>query len=399
MRKVALVTINYNGGEMLLETLHSLFTQANSELFDLFLVDNNSTDGSANRAAAEFPNLKLIEAGENLGFGKGNNLALERILAGRYGQYDYVGLINNDLEFEANWLTNLVERFSNQDNLAALNPAMVFSEQFRLVPVEVNQPFVYAFSPTQPRLLSTNLHQYLENGGEYRPDFTVSLGGVDFTTTLGPEFTLTIGEQEAGNDVELMLYNPGKPGRLELSLKVKGGVEGDSKGETQKQLRSNWQLPQLMALKLIPSRPRPRLRKVKFRIPAQAIEGFPTQTLVNSFGTLIPAGEAELPVDRHFAQPLSVLDQYSASDLIPSDGFHGACVLLRAEALREVGLFDPEYFMYYEDADLSQRFSRAGWGIAATRAVTIKHRERGSKSRKTEQFLAESQSIYAKKWG
>ncbi|MGJ4846419.1 glycosyltransferase family 2 protein [Leifsonia sp. Le1] len=39
----------------------------------------------------------------------------------------------------------------------------------------------------------------------------------------------------------------------------------------------------------------------------------------------------------------------------------GACVLVRAEAYRELGGFDPGYFMYFEDVDLGARLGQAGW--------------------------------------
>jgi len=50
-----------------------------------------------------------------------------------------------------------------------------------------------------------------------------------------------------------------------------------------------------------------------------------------------------------------------------SHGFHradvlkGPSLLLNAVALREVGLFDEEYFHYYEDVDLMERLARRGW--------------------------------------
>ena len=39
----------------------------------------------------------------------------------------------------------------------------------------------------------------------------------------------------------------------------------------------------------------------------------------------------------------------------------GACLLVRATAYREVGGFDPGYFMYFEDVDLGDRLGKAGW--------------------------------------
>jgi len=41
----------------------------------------------------------------------------------------------------------------------------------------------------------------------------------------------------------------------------------------------------------------------------------------------------------------------------------GACMFVRATALKEVGLFDPKYYMYLEDVDLSVRLKKAGWKI------------------------------------
>ncbi len=41
----------------------------------------------------------------------------------------------------------------------------------------------------------------------------------------------------------------------------------------------------------------------------------------------------------------------------------GACFLAKTKALKEVGLFDEKYFMYMEDADLSERFKRKKWKI------------------------------------
>ena len=42
--------------------------------------------------------------------------------------------------------------------------------------------------------------------------------------------------------------------------------------------------------------------------------------------------------------------------------------------LREVGLFDPGYFAYYEDVDLSLRAARAGWTAFYVREATARHR-------------------------
>jgi GT2 family glycosyltransferase len=53
----------------------------------------------------------------------------------------------------------------------------------------------------------------------------------------------------------------------------------------------------------------------------------------------------------------------------------GAAVLLRREALDEVGLFDEEFFIYFEEVDLCLRLRRAGWEVRYFPAVTVVHYE------------------------
>ncbi len=51
----------------------------------------------------------------------------------------------------------------------------------------------------------------------------------------------------------------------------------------------------------------------------------------------------------------------------------GCAMLLRAEALRNSGVFDERYVMYYEDADLCTRLRRMGWGIVVAPAARLWH--------------------------
>lgn len=51
----------------------------------------------------------------------------------------------------------------------------------------------------------------------------------------------------------------------------------------------------------------------------------------------------------------------------------GAAVILRREALEEVGVFDDDFFMYYEDTDLSWRLRAAGWNIRYEPTAVARH--------------------------
>ncbi len=75
----------------------------------------------------------------------------------------------------------------------------------------------------------------------------------------------------------------------------------------------------------------------------------------------------------------------------PTLGVTGGAVLLRADALRRVGLLDPAYFAYYEDADLCARARRAGIGcryVAAARATHGFGRSIGAGSPRQRYLLA-----------
>ncbi len=59
----------------------------------------------------------------------------------------------------------------------------------------------------------------------------------------------------------------------------------------------------------------------------------------------------------------------------PVDWVAGAAVMLRLQALREVGAFDPDFFLYYEEVELMFRLRRAGWDIWHVAEAEVAHHE------------------------
>jgi N-acetylglucosaminyl-diphospho-decaprenol L-rhamnosyltransferase len=77
---LGIVVVNYNTRERLRDCLQSL--EANhGAAFAVYVVDNSSTDGSAEMVGAQFSNVRLIESTVNGGYSYANNLALRQILA------------------------------------------------------------------------------------------------------------------------------------------------------------------------------------------------------------------------------------------------------------------------------------------------------------------------------
>lgn len=69
-------------------------------------------------------------------------------------------------------------------------------------------------------------------------------------------------------------------------------------------------------------------------------------------------------------------NKYASTQL--TDYATGACMLIRASVIRKVGMFDKDYFLYYEDSDLSMRVQKAGYSIKFVPSATIWHKNAGS---------------------
>ncbi len=87
---LSVIILNYNTKKLLQKCLESVFSSSGN--FEVIVSDNGSKDGSVEMVKENFPQVKLIENGKNLGFAAGNNVAL-RQASGRY----YL-LLNSDTE-------------------------------------------------------------------------------------------------------------------------------------------------------------------------------------------------------------------------------------------------------------------------------------------------------------
>ncbi len=73
--EISIIVVSYNTREMTLACLRSVAEQTRDTGYELLVVDNDSSDGSAEAIAAEFPELRLIRLEQNIGFARANNLA------------------------------------------------------------------------------------------------------------------------------------------------------------------------------------------------------------------------------------------------------------------------------------------------------------------------------------
>lgn len=96
---LAIIIVSWNTRTMTLGCLQSVYADAaNTDAkVQVVVVDNGSTDGTQDAIREAFPQVTLIEPGENLGFARGNNAALHALGFPRPGDaFDYVLLLNPD---------------------------------------------------------------------------------------------------------------------------------------------------------------------------------------------------------------------------------------------------------------------------------------------------------------
>jgi GT2 family glycosyltransferase len=117
---VAVVIVNWNGGDLLRECLDSLDRQTRRP-DRIIVVDNASTDGSLTRAGLERRRIQLIRLDKNAGFAEANNIGVQAA-----GAVDAIALLNPDAVAEPGWLDALVQAADREPDAAS------FASQIRL---------------------------------------------------------------------------------------------------------------------------------------------------------------------------------------------------------------------------------------------------------------------------
>lgn len=116
--RVAALVLNYNGRDVTLQALASL-EQMTYPNFDLVHVDNGSTDGSSEAVAERHPDVLQIRVEENTGAAAGMNVGLEWACREKY---DYLLVLNNDIEVEPQMLDELMVVAESTEKLGCVGP-------------------------------------------------------------------------------------------------------------------------------------------------------------------------------------------------------------------------------------------------------------------------------------
>jgi hypothetical protein len=119
------IVLSWNGREDTLRCLESLSRIERPDL-EIVCVDNGSTDGSAEAVRERFPEVTLIEAGENLGFAGGNDLGLRHALE-RDAQW--VVLVNNDATVAPDVIEGFEQAIARRPDAGVLAGKVYFADR------------------------------------------------------------------------------------------------------------------------------------------------------------------------------------------------------------------------------------------------------------------------------
>jgi GT2 family glycosyltransferase len=337
---VTVVVLNWNGAHLLPGCLDGLAAQDLPEgRAAVWVVDNASTDGSLELLADRFPWVRVIANPANDGFAGGNNVALREV------ETPFAALLNNDARPEPAWLRRLLEPFDEPgaERLGAVSGKIVFLPRF--LAVELATP---GFVPgtLDARELGVRIYR-------------VTVDGVDVTeralwdrVAYGPEgegpgrFRWT---RPAGMLLVPVDRASGEAGPLRLGLRVAA--------ETTKPVELTWSGGSGGG------KAEPEPADLEVEVPA----GVPLLDVLNNAGSMVfrdgyGADRAYQELDRgQYERPEEVF------------AFCGGSVCFRTEALRQVGVFDDDFFLYYEDTDLSWRLRALGWRIRYQPAAVARH--------------------------
>jgi hypothetical protein len=331
--RATVVVVNWNGAHLLPACLDALLAQRTSARFEVVVVDNASSDASLD-VLARYPSVRVVRNPANLGFAGGNNSALHDLAT------PFAVLLNNDATPEPDWLENLLRPFDEPgaERLAAVTSKVVFAPRF--LPLTLSTEG-FSPGPHDPRDLGVRLG-------------AVTVDGEDVTDrvlwerlTWGPEGSgpgRFFWSRPAG---EMLVPLPDRPGPWQVG--VRWAAERQKKavltwegGSSEAEVGAAWS-------------------------EHTATVDAPSSDVVNNVGSLV--FHAGYGADRGYQE----VDrgQYDT----PEDVFAvcGCAVAFRTEAGRGVGWFDDDFFLYYEDTDLSWRLQLAGWRVRYEPSAVVRH--------------------------
>lgn len=138
--KVSACIVTHNNLKYIGKTVGTLLTYTQGVDFTLYIVDNDSTDGTIELLEKEYgnePRLEIIKTGTNCGFGSGHNKIINII------DSDYHAVVNPDIIIADDVITNMVKYMEEHKEVNLLSPKICFPDGRNQILGKRNPKFKY----------------------------------------------------------------------------------------------------------------------------------------------------------------------------------------------------------------------------------------------------------------
>jgi GT2 family glycosyltransferase len=335
------IVVNWNGAELLPDCLDGLARQRGDVPFETWVVDNASQDGSRDLLRTRYPEVRLLESAVNRGFAGGNNFALREVTT------PFAVLLNNDAVPEPDWLQNLLApmREPGSDHIGATTGKVLFAPHFVRLQLETE-----GFLPEQDaRELGVRIFSVA----------VASAGGASSETMSSVLWERLTYGAEGQADSRYFWTRPS--GEMFVPVPAQGDIEitfgwAAERQKTVRILTPGAVEPAELAVGSDPA-------YATLKLPG----GFPRTDVLNNVGGIV-IGEG-YGADRGYQE----IDrgQYQRPEEVFTACGNG--LAMRREVGEQLGWFDEDFFLYYEDTDLSWRARALGYAIRYVPDAVLRH--------------------------
>lgn len=347
--QVSVIILNYNGAKYLSACLDALNAQTyERDGYEVIVADNGSNDDSLSLLKEKYPWVKIIENGRNLGFSRGNNVAIQSTRS------DFVVLLNNDTAPSSDWLYNLVQTALEHPEAGMVTSHLqMFYDEIELALLaetfmpqnDARQLGVQFFDVDSG--LPHGVTQYLDGfyGWETHPE----RGRFRWM----------------GKHARLGVSVPPGSSAWEIHIRLSAGRDTALPAHLEIRLQGN-----LIADWLVHGED---IKTYTLTLPAIAHQY--AYSLEQNTGSIVFRSGAGRDRGTYVKDNELFFEtdggQYSAVEEVFAGC--GAGLLLRRSMLEDVGFLDDDFFMYYEDTDLSWRARLLGWKILYAPHAKVRH--------------------------
>ncbi|WP_023974326.1 glycosyltransferase family 2 protein [Clostridium beijerinckii] len=324
---VSIIIVNYNGKRYIDTLFESLDKLVLDDIkLEIVFVDNASSDDSIKYLKDKYnwDNLNIVRSDVNTGFAGGNNLGVEK------SNGKYIVFLNNDTRVDKMWLKELYTRILSDDNIGMINSKLLFFYDFIKIQTKTNDKFKI------DKEVKINGKSY-----EVENKFAKNLLLENKMTCFGHSYFYLplIDYNDCDYEIILTLSDYNK----ETDFIVIG--ENIYKSSDNGKIKLNFTSEEI----------------IKFK-----------KSLIQNAGSSINENFDGYDIGMGEEDGEKYCKEYEINNAC------GASIIMLKDDFIKAGMFDEDFFMYYEDTDLSYRVKKLGKKIIFHPKSIVRHIHTGS---------------------